>query len=630
MPGGDPRAIRAAAIRDPDTGEVTEGMAHFYARIKHSEEHPGMDPFNYFKFQEGFVDNSGHFLDRVQAFERAKELNQLKAATTPGQQDMQDRFDAFKKLAAERVQFSPSVDEFKDEKTLPAALAKPNWAILTATQESLGSGTAAVNQEANVKLEKALKAAGYTPVPVTGSYKGEDQGRNFLVPGMSPEEALSWGRRFGQESVLLNKGLLYGDGSLNASTGDLKLGEAAKKQDFYSQIEGGPAFSMGIDFSKRIPATVDTGALPGFEGEIGSPVTKHLSSMEKGNMTMQQLAEHFPESVKPKKKDEAIPSKITESPLYKKAGSESEAVKAFADRLMDFARQYQDHPAFEDGKKWYDAIAPKIKKHFGKTGQLFAELLAATSAGQKPDTNFSDALQAHDLTVAGKYDKQSKKLIQGLDMIESGDWKSWLAKHGTDLPAEPTPETFLGQWIDFHDLKPRKENGALYGYNSVQVLKVAARRWLQEAGPKTSNFIQNLLGTGHEATIDLWADRTMRWAGYEGFKDRWRILPENKSGVSDEDFAFAQKTFRAAAEKLGMRPDQLQGALWFAEKQRWADNGWSPLDLGTYEPEFGKIEQRRAGARQIASIKAQAKKAAPALTGEQIGFNLGPEQIHSK
>jgi broad specificity phosphatase PhoE len=756
MPGGDPRAIRAAAIRDPDTGEVTEGMAHFYARMKHSEEHPGMGPFNYFKFQEGFVDNSGNFLDRVQAFERAKELNQLKPAATPGQKDLHEQFDRMGKLAAERVatsQFMPSrreadnikdeieplfqkhgmsldvvgslskkpegndidfhlrpeksgatieeqmgsfydhiapelkkqgwdlrdtnnprdyvhpvrgkewfvsaddpkgntveffmsgpegfdsaqfrpgaaPEEFKDEKTLPAALTKPNWAVLTATQESLGAGTDKVNQEANRRLEKELKAAGFNPIPVKGNYKGVDQGMNYLVTGMTPDEAVAWGRKFGQESVLTPRGLLYGDGSLSpAIPEETTIGDRAKKQDFYSQIEGGPAFSMGIDFGKRVPAAIDTGALPGFEGEIGSPKTRALSTVEKGNMTMKQLGEQFPEAVVPRKKDEAIPSKITESPLYKQAGSEENAVKAFAKRLVDFAKQYKDHPAFEDGKTWYDHIAPKIKKHFGKTGQLFAEMLAATSPGQKPDTNFADALAAHDMAVAGKYDKQVKKLVQGLDMIEKDTWRGWLTKHGTDLPETPTPETFLGQWIDFHDLKPRKENGALYGYNSVQVLKVAARKWLSEAGPKTSNFIQNLLGTGHEATIDLWADRTMRWAGYEGAKDRWRILPENKSGVSDEDFAFAQKAFSAAAKELGMRPDQLQGALWFAEKQRWADNGWSPLDLGTYEPEFAKIEQRRAGARQTAAIKQQAKKAAPALTGEQIGFNLGPDMIQPK
>ena len=236
-------------------------------------------------------------------------------------------------------------------------------------------------------------------------------------------------------------------------------------------------------------------------------------------------------------------------------------------------------------------------------------------------------MQAHDRLIAGDYDKKIEKYTQGLEMAEDEKkWKSWLAKHGTDLPASPTPETFLGQWIDFHDLKLTKHNGKLFGHNSVPVLNVAARKWIADAGPKTSNFVKNLLGTGNEATIDLWADRTMRWAGYEGKQDRWRILPENKSGVDDKDFYFAQKAFAEAAKRMNMRPDQLQGALWFAEKQRWADNGWSPLNLGTYEPEFAKIPETRAKVAQEQQLREAGAKIKP-LTGTQSELMVEPRKI---
>jgi hypothetical protein len=82
--------------------------------------------------------------------------------------------------------------------------------------------------------------------------------------------------------------------------------------------------------------------------------------------------------------------------------------------------------------------------------------------------------------------------------------------------------------------------------------------------------------------------------GYEGYQDRWRILPKNKTGVTDADFEFSQKAFRAAAEKLGMQPDALQGGLWFAEKQLWNDKGWAPLDLGDYRTSAAKIPELRA------------------------------------
>jgi hypothetical protein len=109
-------------------------------------------------------------------------------------------------------------------------------------------------------------------------------------------------------------------------------------------------------------------------------------------------------------------------------------------------------------------------------------------------------------------------------------------------------------------------------------------------GLKTKNFLENLLGTGHEATIDVWAARLMRRLGYSDTNPRWRILPKNETGVSDKDFLFSQEAFKKAAEKTGLKPDAIQGALWFAEKQLWGEKGWSPLDFGDYRKELPKRE----------------------------------------
>ena len=81
----------------------------------------------------------------------------------------------------------------------------------------------------------------------------------------------------------------------------------------------------------------------------------------------------------------------------------------------------------------------------------------------------------------------------------------------------------------------------------------------------------------------------MRRLGYEGQQERWRLLPKNEAAVSDEDFAFAQKVFSQAAERTGLKPDALQGGLWFAEKLHWFRKGWSSLELGDYKSEIGKI-----------------------------------------
>lgn len=532
-----------------------------------------------------------------------------------------------------RFQFMPDAktEHFKDESKLPEALHNSRYAILTANREAIGPASHPVNQDANDNLEKALIADGYNPEPVSGEYNGVDQGKNFLVPGMTAKDAIRYAKNYGQESVLGPEGLIYQNGTVNpANPAGVKIGEEAKKSGNWSQVKGGPAFSMDLDFSKQVPLTQFS---PTETDLFGAPIMEEkragLSTLEKSKLTKEGLKQQYPEVVIPKKRDQSIPSDIVGSPLYKEAfkrGGEPAAVNAFADRLESFAKEYQDRPAFKDGAAWYDHIAPAIKKAFPKTGQIFAELLAATSPGQTPDINFRDALQAHDRLVAGDYDKKIEKYHQGLEMAEDEKkWKAWLGKHGTDLPANPTPETFLGQWIDFHDLKLTKLNGKLFGHNSVPVLNVAARKWIAEAGPKTSNFVKNLLGTGNEATIDLWADRTMRWAGYEGKQARWRILPENKQGVDDKDFYFAQKVFAETAKRLSMRPDQLQGALWFAEKQRWADNGWSPLNLGTYEPEFGKIPESRAKIAQEQQLRELGKSITP-LTGAQTELMVEPRK----
>ena len=106
-----------------------------------------------------------------------------------------------------------------------------------------------------------------------------------------------------------------------------------------------------------------------------------------------------------------------------------------------------------------------------------------------------------------------------------------------------------------------------------------AGTWLDEVkGPKTPNFFRNLFGLGTDATIDMWAARTMRRLGYEGHPDapdQWRIQPASESPVSNLDFAFSQQAFGQAADRLGMKAHELQAIMWYAEKHLWAERGWA-------------------------------------------------------
>jgi hypothetical protein len=353
-----------------------------------------------------------------------------------------------------------------------------------------------------------------------------------------------------------------------------------------------------------------------------------LSTMAIANMTKDEISAHYPEAVIERRKFEPIPSNIIDSPLAKAAGSEDKAVDAYARKLVEFAREKENTPEYKAGQKWYRDFVPQLKKEFGKDSTVFAELLAATSPNTGVTTNFGYAYDALQGLKSGRFNKLIPKFEEGLRKIADDSWEPWLRREVKSGNATgETPAAFLARWIEKYNLKPTQSNGSLYGQHSVPVLSVFARQWMdRNTGPKTRTFVSNLLGTGHDATIDVWADRTMRRLGYEGFNDRWRILPQNSTGVSDADFYFSQKAFRKAASELGMNADDLQGALWFAEKQHWADNGWGRLDLGSFQNEMKKLPLLKAGVQQRLNTTAAKSKVNP-LTAGELGISVEPRKM---
>lgn len=313
------------------------------------------------------------------------------------------------------------------------------------------------------------------------------------------------------------------------------------------------------------------------------------------NMTRAELQKHFPEAIVPRNKAEEIPYEIVESPLFKAAGNREAAVKSFGRKLVEFYRENERSPELKAGEKWYSEFTPLLKKEFGKDAQIFAELLAATSPNTEPGVNFQFAFDALSNWKAGKFDSMIKKFNEGFERLSDGSLqkiydRDVAAGKVKNPPAKPSEATYMAHWIIKNDLVPISSTGKRFGMHSEAVLKVLSRRWLsQTAGPKTQNFVKNLVGTGHEATVDVWASRTMRRLGYAGSKERWRILPANSKGVSDVDFAFSQEAFREAAKEIGIKPDALQGALWFAEKLLWSQNGWGRLSLGDFRAEIEKV-----------------------------------------
>jgi hypothetical protein len=125
-------------------------------------------------------------------------------------------------------------------------------------------------------------------------------------------------------------------------------------------------------------------------------------------------------------------------------------------------------------------------------------------------------------------------------------------------------------------MMPKRANGKKFNANSMAVLKVIAGTWLDNRNsPKTPNFAGNLSGRTVQATIDVWAARFLRERLYKDSGKPWRIQPRSETGVNNQDFALGQIIMQRAAKKLNMNPDDLQAVLWFAEKHRWDEKGWT-------------------------------------------------------
>jgi len=260
---------------------------------------------------------------------------------------------------------------------------------------------------------------------------------------------------------------------------------------------------------------------------------------------------------------------------------------ALADKIVAEAHEALKDESMKAGLSWYADAVKLINKFFGKDASLFAQLLAATSPQNGVQPNFAYAVDAWNAVKRGEYEPFVKKYLEGREQWKTGgtpeiaEWeaekgKKW--KAGTGAAAQGLRNNFLTWWVDKHEILPKREGGKLYGMHSFPVLDVISGTWLEDVGgPKVRNFLANLTGEGHDATIDIWATRfLMRIAQSEDtLKGRWRVAPPAGWQISAENFNLAQSAFRKAAEKFGTTPDSLQALVWFSEKHLWEQKDWT-------------------------------------------------------
>jgi hypothetical protein len=276
--------------------------------------------------------------------------------------------------------------------------------------------------------------------------------------------------------------------------------------------------------------------------------------------------------------------------------NEISAVDTFAKKLGDMYDSLKDIPEVMHGKDWYNDTEGLLKKHFGGDADLVANLLAATSANTNVKVNYKLGMQAYHQYLRGDFDRHAELYNKAYDLKQKGALAQHVLDAGIHHELPKTEAEAMARYIKHHDILPSQESGALFGMNSLPVLKVLAHTWHQEVGgPKTPNYAGNLSGKTLQATIDMWAARTMRRLGYEGqTKKPWLIQPGAETGVTNPDFALSQLAFRKAAAEKGLEPRQLQSILWFAEQKHYQNQGWEreidPAERD-YRPNLKKYER---------------------------------------
>ncbi|MEY2653418.1 MAG: Bordetella virus [Pseudomonadota bacterium] len=149
----------------------------------------------------------------------------------------------------------PPTSPFEDftPANLPNLLRKDGWAILTAGDPGAQKASPEQNRMRQAELKLDLQRIGAEFLEATGSY-GDVQ-NSLIVTGISEADAMLLGAKYGQESILTRRGLIYQDGSVTPATGVQVFDEAP--QDFYTSIPGtGAFFSLDLDFDTKLPPVV--------------------------------------------------------------------------------------------------------------------------------------------------------------------------------------------------------------------------------------------------------------------------------------------------------------------------------------------------------------------------------------
>ncbi len=243
---------------------------------------------------------------------------------------------------------------------------------------------------------------------------------------------------------------------------------------------------------------------------------------------------------------------------------------------------------------WYRDMRNRLRSEFGGMADLFADLLGTTSAQTGVRMNWDNAVEIMRRFSRGEYDREIANYERAIQAGE--DPNKVFSRIRKEKEAQGmTPEQAAAAAQEEYPLLA-KASGALFGANSptsTGALIDTFRQIKAGASPKTPNFTGNLIGYTNEATVDVWAARYL-----SDIAGQPRIPPAAEKAVSGKhlvgssieeprvggEFGFGQKVFKEAADKInaqGVIPgeklgaDDLQAVVWFIEKEKWTNKGWT-------------------------------------------------------
>jgi hypothetical protein len=143
-----------------------------------------------------------------------------------------------------KTSFLPGVENPEDIRNLPEA---SDWAILSPENPGAQKLDDGGNKKLRNQFEAALKAAKIEFTRLRGKYGNPEN--SYFLKGVTEQQALALGQQFGQESVIVPKGLVYQDGSYHKLLPGVTI-HNEEPDDFYSVAPGG-IFTLDFDFSTR-------------------------------------------------------------------------------------------------------------------------------------------------------------------------------------------------------------------------------------------------------------------------------------------------------------------------------------------------------------------------------------------